>query len=53
MTSGPSATLVAFPLEAFPFCFDDSPITEEQAETLIRIGLRHRIFRRVLSERQV
>lgn len=49
MTSRSSPALVAFPLESFPFLFDDSPITEGQAQTLIRLGLRHRVFRRVLS----
>ena len=49
MTSQVSPVLIAYPLESFPFLFDDSPITEGQAQTLIRLGLRHRVFRRVLS----
>lgn len=46
-------SLVAFPLEAYPFTFDDSPITKEQAATLIRLGLRHRVYRRVQKTPQV
>lgn len=47
MTSATPPSLLAFPLERFPFLFDDSPITEGQARDLIRIGLRHRVYRRV------
>jgi hypothetical protein len=53
MTSPKRQTLVAFPLEAYPFTFDESPITEEQAGTLIRLGLRHRVYRRVKKSPQL
>lgn len=53
MTSPRHPALVAYPLDKFPFLFDDSPITEGQATDLIRMGLRHRVFRRELSSRTV
>ena len=57
-TSAPPAALVAFPVSEFPFFLDGvSPLTSDQARCLIRLGLRHRILRRVerseLSERTV